>query len=98
MFQLNTERVQANHRYLLTSLAFIVSLEEIYNRFKKILSDGFPIAGRLYKFLGFSHSSLRSHAVWFMASFVDENMLLRSYASVIPELGDFNGIRSPARW
>ncbi|KAI1108683.1 RNA dependent RNA polymerase-domain-containing protein [Nemania sp. NC0429] len=75
-----------------------VSLQQIYSRFKKILLDGFPIAGRLYKFLGFSHSSLRSHAVWFMASFVDDNKQLRSYATVIPELGDFKGIRSPARW
>ncbi|GAW26480.1 putative RNA-dependent RNA polymerase [Rosellinia necatrix] len=68
-----------------------VSLTEVYSRFRKILIDGFPIAGRLYKFLGFSHSSLRSHAVWFMAGFVDENKQLRSYATVIPELGDFKG-------
>ncbi|KAJ8120580.1 hypothetical protein ONZ43_g2746 [Nemania bipapillata] len=74
-----------------------VSLGTIYSRFKKILLDGFQIAGRLYKFLGFSHSSLRSHAVWFMASFIDDNKQLRSYATVIPELGDFKGIRSPAR-
>ncbi|KAI0856865.1 RNA dependent RNA polymerase-domain-containing protein [Xylaria cubensis] len=74
-----------------------VSLEQIYSRFRKVLSDGFSIAGRLYKFLGFSHSSLRSHAVWFMAGFVDDNKELRSYATVIPELGDFQGIRSPAR-
>lgn len=83
--------------HLLTKFV-IVSLEKIYSRFKKILLNGFPIAGRLYKFLGFSHSSLRSHAVWFMASFVDDNKQLRSYATVIPELGDFKGIRSPARW
>lgn len=76
---------------------FKVSLENIYSRFKDILLNGFPIAGRLYRFLGFSHSSLRSHAVWFMASFVDDNKQLRSYATVIPELGDFKGIRSPAR-
>ncbi|KAI1754947.1 RNA dependent RNA polymerase-domain-containing protein [Xylaria castorea] len=68
-----------------------VSLEKIYSRFRKILLDGFSIAGRLYKFLGFSHSSLRSHAVWFMAGFVDDNEGLRSYATVIPELGDFQG-------
>ncbi|KAI1129860.1 RdRP-domain-containing protein [Nemania abortiva] len=75
-----------------------VSLKTIYLRFKKILLEGFPIAGRLYKFLGFSHSSLRSHAVWFMAGFIDDSKQLRSYATVIPELGDFKGIRSPARW
>ncbi|KAI0420341.1 RNA dependent RNA polymerase-domain-containing protein [Xylaria grammica] len=75
-----------------------ISLDNIHSRFNRILDDGFPIAGRLYKFLGFSHSSLRSHAVWFMAGFVDDNKQLRSYATVILELGDFRGIRSPARW
>ncbi|TGJ87234.1 hypothetical protein E0Z10_g1521 [Xylaria hypoxylon] len=75
-----------------------VSLDTIYSRFQKILDNGFPIAGRLYKFLGFSHSSLRSHAVWFMAGFVDDDKRLRSYATVILELGDFQDIRSPARW
>jgi hypothetical protein len=84
--------------YLLLIKIGLVSLRTIYLRFKKILRDGFPIAGRLYKFLGFSHSSLRSHAVWFMAGFVDDNKQLRSYATVIPELGDFKGIRSAARW
>ncbi|KAI3323950.1 RdRP-domain-containing protein [Xylariaceae sp. AK1471] len=74
-----------------------VSLDTIYARFNKILLDGFPIAGRVYKFLGFSHSSLRAHAVWFMAGFVDDNKQLRSYITVIKELGDFQGIRSPAR-
>ncbi|KAI0469337.1 RNA dependent RNA polymerase-domain-containing protein [Xylaria cf. heliscus] len=75
-----------------------VSLDKIYSRFKRVLLDGFSIAGRLYKFLGFSHSSLRSHAVWFMAGFVDDKQELKSYATVIPELGDFQGIRSPAKW
>ncbi|KAI1736387.1 RNA dependent RNA polymerase-domain-containing protein [Xylaria scruposa] len=59
-----------------------VSLERIYSRFRKVLLDGFSIAGRLYKFLGFSHSSLRSHAVWFMAGFVDDNKELRSAARI----------------
>ncbi|KAI2622616.1 RdRP-domain-containing protein [Xylaria nigripes] len=68
-----------------------VSLQEIYARFKKILLKGFSIAGRQYGFLGFSHSSLRSHAVWFMATFVDDDKKLRSYATVILELGDFRG-------
>ncbi|KAI1281576.1 RNA dependent RNA polymerase-domain-containing protein [Xylaria sp. FL0933] len=65
-----------------------VSLAKIYSRFNTILNDGFSIAGRLYK----------SHAVWFMAGFVDDNRQLRSYATVILELGDFQGIRSPAKW
>jgi hypothetical protein len=33
-----------------------------------------------------------------MAGFVDDNKQLRSYVTVIKELGDFQGIRSPARW
>ncbi|KAI0967985.1 RNA dependent RNA polymerase-domain-containing protein [Xylaria arbuscula] len=74
-----------------------VSLEKIYSRFKTILDNGSPIAGRLYKFLGFSHSSLRSHAVWFMAAFIDDNQQVQSYVTVILKLGDFLGIRSPAR-
>ncbi|KAI1329291.1 RdRP-domain-containing protein [Xylariaceae sp. FL0255] len=74
-----------------------VSLDSIYARFRSILRNGICIAGRVYKFLGFSHSSLRSHAVWFMANFTDENKQLRSYATVIREIGNFRGIRSPAR-
>ncbi|KAI0513140.1 RNA dependent RNA polymerase-domain-containing protein [Xylaria bambusicola] len=68
-----------------------VSLDKIYSRFNHILNEGFSIAGRIYKFLGFSHSSLRSHAVWFMAAFIDDNKQFRSYVSVILELGDFQG-------
>ncbi|KAI0007501.1 RdRP-domain-containing protein [Xylariaceae sp. FL0662B] len=74
-----------------------VSLDMIYTRFKDILMEGIPIAGRVYKFLGFSHSSLRAHAVWFMAAFVDRNKSLQTYFSVIGDLGKFNTIFSPAR-
>jgi hypothetical protein len=79
-------------------MRFSVSLDWVYGKFNKVLLDGFQIAGRLYKFLGFSHSSLRSHAVWNMAGFVDDSGKLRSYITVITELGNFQGIRSPARW
>ncbi|KAI0393227.1 RdRP-domain-containing protein [Xylariaceae sp. FL0594] len=75
-----------------------VSLDLVYDRFTKVLSDGFPIAGRLYKYLGYSHSSLRSHAAWHMAVFVDDDGKLQSYLSVIKDLGNFEGIRSPAKW
>ena len=33
-----------------------------------------------------------------MANFIDDNNKHRIYATVILELGDFKGIRSPARW
>jgi hypothetical protein len=41
-----------------------VSYDDIYARFKNVLKHGIQIAGRTYTFLGFSHSSLRSHSVW----------------------------------
>ncbi|KAF7593189.1 hypothetical protein BBP40_011819 [Aspergillus hancockii] len=41
-----------------------VSYDDIFARFKEVMKSGIQIAGRTYKFLGFSHSSLRSHSVW----------------------------------
>lgn len=41
-----------------------ISNEEVYKRFRGIFQDGIQIAGRTYSFLGWSHSSLRSHSVW----------------------------------
>lgn len=41
-----------------------ISNEKIYHgRFKEVLRNGINIAGRVYKFLGFSHSSLRGESV-----------------------------------
>lgn len=40
------------------------SNEKIYDRFKGTFRDGIEIAGRHYTFLGWSHSSLRSHSAW----------------------------------
>ncbi|KAF2004377.1 RNA-dependent RNA polymerase [Amniculicola lignicola CBS 123094] len=73
-----------------------VSNETIYERFKSVFKNGIPIGGRLFGFLGFSHSSLRSHAAWFMAPFVHGGEL-QTYFSVISRLGTFDGIQSPAR-
>ena len=36
----------------------------VFTRYKEVLERGIEIAGRVYTFLGFSHSSLRAHAVW----------------------------------
>ncbi|KKK14548.1 hypothetical protein AOCH_004250 [Aspergillus ochraceoroseus] len=74
-----------------------VSNEDIFSRFKNTLKNGIQIAGRTYTFLGFSHSSLRSHSVWFCAPFVDDNGNLQTYFSIIKALGDFSSITSPAR-
>ncbi|KAI2463835.1 RdRP-domain-containing protein [Annulohypoxylon bovei var. microspora] len=74
-----------------------VSLDRIWSRFKEILLKGIHITGREYLFLGFSHSSLRAHGVWFMAPFVDHKSSFQSYFTVIRELGKFNKIQSPSR-
>lgn len=41
-----------------------INYDMIWSRFKRILGNGIQIAGRTYSFLGFSHSSLRSHSAW----------------------------------
>ncbi|KAJ4291658.1 hypothetical protein N0V90_009553 [Kalmusia sp. IMI 367209] len=73
-----------------------LSNEEIYRRFKKIMTEGIAVGGRVYGFLGFSHSSLRSHSAWFMAPFVYDEAF-QTYFTVISNLGKFDNIRSPAR-
>ena len=54
------------------------------------------IAGQHFDFLGFSHSSLRSQWCWFMRPFVHEGSLLFAQA-LVKSLGDFSGIRCPAK-
>ncbi|KAL2262909.1 hypothetical protein VTK26DRAFT_9050 [Humicola hyalothermophila] len=73
-----------------------ISLDDVYDRFKLVLKNGIRVAGRLYKLLGFSHSSLRAHSAWLLAPFVHDGELHFS-ERIIRGLGDFGGIRSPAR-
>lgn len=56
-----------------------ISYEKVYERFKNVFRQGLQIAGRKYKFLGFSHSSLRSHSAW-----VCSRCLLGLYNSLFP--------------
>ncbi|KAL2823196.1 RNA dependent RNA polymerase-domain-containing protein [Aspergillus cavernicola] len=74
-----------------------VNNDEVFARFKSVLKNGFQIAGRTYTFLGFSHSSLRSHSAWFSAPFVDDNEGLQTYFSIIKAIGTFSSITSPAK-
>ncbi|KAK4139079.1 RNA dependent RNA polymerase-domain-containing protein [Dichotomopilus funicola] len=73
-----------------------VSLDEIYERFKSILITGVPVAGRVYKLLGFSHSSLRAHSAWLSAPFFFQGQV-QLPQRIISGLGDFSKITSPAR-
>ncbi|OHX00326.1 RNA-dependent RNA polymerase [Colletotrichum incanum] len=74
-----------------------VSYDQIFDRYREVLNGGIPIAGRVYQFLGFSHSSLRSHSAWFSAPFVDPTGKLQLYANIIKSLGDFEHIQIPAK-
>lgn len=74
-----------------------VSHDVVLERFKRIFNQGIEVGGRLYGFLGFSHSSLRSHSAWFSAAFVDHDRTLQNYITIIRDLGDFKNIRIPAR-
>ncbi|CAG9938772.1 unnamed protein product [Clonostachys rosea f. rosea IK726] len=74
-----------------------VSNDRIYDRYQEVMRAGIQIADRRYMFLGFSHSSLRAHSVWFMAPFMDGKSGLQSCSSVIRGLGDFDAIRVPAK-
>ncbi|KAH6976978.1 RNA dependent RNA polymerase-domain-containing protein [Ilyonectria sp. MPI-CAGE-AT-0026] len=69
-----------------------VSNEEIFRRYRSVLRDGIEVAGRSFSFLGFSHSSLRAHSVWFVAPFNQH-----TYTTILSSLGDFSDIRVPAK-
>ncbi|KAL7794192.1 RdRP domain-containing protein [Trichoderma ceciliae] len=69
----------------------------VFERYRKIMKDGIHIAGRKFEFLGFSHSSLRSHSAWFSAAFADDAMTLQNNETIIKSLGDFSDIRIPAK-
>ncbi|KAF1971230.1 RdRP-domain-containing protein [Bimuria novae-zelandiae CBS 107.79] len=75
-----------------------VSNDDVYDRFRQIMNRGIQICGRTYGFLGYSHSSLRNHSAWFVAPFFNsQNGRLESYHTIIPGLGEFTNIYSPAR-
>ena len=74
-----------------------ISNEKIFQRYHDILRDGIRIAGRHFSFLGFSHSSLRSHSTWFLAPFVDADWQRQDHDTILKTLGDFSNIRVAAK-
>ncbi|KAK5997775.1 putative RNA-dependent RNA polymerase 1-like protein [Cladobotryum mycophilum] len=74
-----------------------ISNNDVFDRYRAVLREGVQIAGRRFSFLGFSHSSLRSHSAWFSAPFIDNRMKRQTYDTIIKALGDFRGIRIPAK-
>lgn len=74
------------------------SLDEIFHRrFKDLMKGGIRIGGRLFQFLGFSHSSLRSRTCWFAAPFRTKTGEQLDASSIIENLGSFKHIYSPAK-
>jgi hypothetical protein len=74
-----------------------VDNEPIYSHFRRMMDDGIQIAGRKYHFLGFSHSSLRSHSAWLSAPFIDQDFQVQHPEDILLALGDFKDIRVPAK-
>ncbi|GAB1311502.1 hypothetical protein MFIFM68171_01712 [Madurella fahalii] len=72
-----------------------VLLDEIYDRFGSLLRSGIDMGGRKYEFLGFSHSSLRSHSAWLAAPFSYRSRKYRS-ESIFKELGSFVDVERTA--
>ncbi|KAG9009177.1 hypothetical protein FRB93_005673 [Tulasnella sp. JGI-2019a] len=63
-----------------------------------VLKSGLAVAGRQFKFLLFSQSALKEHAVWFCMPFVDSNGLIVDAEKIRNSLGDFRHLeRQPAR-
>ncbi|KAL8897647.1 MAG: hypothetical protein Q9192_002477 [Flavoplaca navasiana] len=65
-------------------------------RFNRLLQDGIKICGRVYEFLGFSHSSLRAQTCWSLAPFMHNGTRINA-DMLIFKLGDFSHIRTAAR-
>lgn len=59
------------------------------------LRDGILIGGRKFKFLAYSQSALKEHAVWFMKPFYDQNRRLVTTHSIIESLGNFGVAYDP---
>ncbi|KAK2811756.1 hypothetical protein FQN50_001794 [Emmonsiellopsis sp. PD_5] len=74
------------------------SVEYIFQkRFKGVMKEGITIGSRKFEFLGFSHSSLRSQACWFVAPFVSKEGVMFNATTIIQSLGKFDHIFSPAK-
>jgi hypothetical protein len=72
------------------------SQKTIYRRFKQVLTGTINVAGRGFSFLGFSHSSLRNQACWFMAPILIDGSLCFA-PQIIKQLGNFSHFRCPAK-
>ncbi|PIL35600.1 RNA-dependent RNA polymerase [Ganoderma sinense ZZ0214-1] len=71
----------------------------IEQRFGKILKEGLVVAGRTFRFLGYSTSGLREHTVWFMSDFEHPEEGMVTPDKIRSGLGDFRScINHPSKY
>ncbi|KAI8980167.1 RdRP-domain-containing protein [Trametes punicea] len=66
----------------------------IEQRFGTILKRGLDVAGRLFRFLGYSTSGLREHTAWFMSDFEHPEEGLVTPDKIRSDLGNFSGVHT----
>lgn len=71
----------------------------LQERVGTLLKKGFNLAGRHFEFLGYSSSSLREHAVWYLSAFHHPKKGMVNTQNIRDSLGDFSGvITSPSKY
>jgi RNA-dependent RNA polymerase len=71
----------------------------LQQRIGRILCEGLELGGRRFKFLAYSNSSLREHAVWFVANFHDPVEGFVTADRIRASLGDFSKLlRTPSKY
>ena len=73
----------------------------IEQRFSKFLKQGLDIAGRKFRFLGYSTSGIREHTVWFMSDIEYPEESLVTPDKIRADLSDFTfreSIKQPSKY
>ena len=71
----------------------------IEERIGNVLKHGLEVAGRIFRFLGYSNSGMREHTVWFMADFDHPVEGRVTPDKIRSDLGDFSScIRIPSKY
>lgn len=67
----------------------------IRRRVRNLLVEGITIAGRHFRFLAYSQSALKEHAVWFVKEFTDSSGIRINASTIIAGLGNFDVVYDP---
>ena len=69
------------------------SMNEVYTRIKRTMSNGIRVGDRHYEFLAFGNSQFREHGAWFFASTSD-----LTAQQIRDRIGDFSHINNVAKY